>query len=116
MSIGNLAEAFAFMMTESVVIKPFLGVTGSGVRSYGPAKIYPCRMTEDAKPIFTATGEQVVSTSTILVYPRATDGTVLASLSADAALTLSDGTSPRILRAGSILDFDGALIYWRIFT
>jgi hypothetical protein len=57
-----------------------------------------------------------VSTSTIAVLPRAVDGVVLTSLSADAFITLPDGSSPRILRAGSVNGLDGAIIYWRILT
>jgi len=116
MSISNLAEALSFDMAKIVTIKPYLGTTGSGQRTYGPAKTYPCRIREDAKPIFTATGQQVVSTSTIEVFPRATDGTILTALSVDAVITLPTGESPRLLRAGSVDDFDGNPIFWRLLT
>lgn len=116
MSVGNLAQVFAFAMTQTVKIKPSLGPTGNGGRLYGTERIYPCRVQEDAKPIFTATGQQVVSTTTIEVYPRATDGTVLMSIDANAVVTLADGTSPRILKAGSVHDLDGGIIYWRVLT
>lgn len=115
-SISNLAEAFAFMFTETVKIKPYLGPTGAGGRLYGPEKVYHCRIQEDAKPIFTATGQQVVSTSTLFVHPRAVDGTLLAALSVDSSITLPDLTSPRLLRAGMVNDFDGSPIYWRLLT
>jgi hypothetical protein len=116
MSVGSLADAFAFAMTKSVTIAPYLGVSGNGARQYGPAKTYPCRISETQTPIFTATGQQVVSTTTIAVYPRATDGTVLAAVNADARLTLPDATAPRILRAGSVDDLDGGVIYWVLHT
>ncbi|MCA1666909.1 MAG: hypothetical protein LC793_05800, partial [Thermomicrobia bacterium] len=83
MSISNLAEIAALGMTQIITIKPFLGTTGSGTRTYGPAKTYLCRVREDQKPIFTATGQQVVSTAVVEVYPRATDGTELTVVNAD---------------------------------
>lgn len=116
MSISNLAEIAALGMAQTLVIKPFLGSTSSGGRSYGPAKNYPCRVKEDQKPIFTAAGQQVVSTATIEVFPRATDGTELVAVNADSAIILPDGTAPRILHAGSVIDFEGATIKWRILT
>jgi hypothetical protein len=116
MSISNLADIAALGMAQQVRIKPYLGVSGNGQRSYDTERTYPCRIQEDAKPIFTATGQQVVSTSTIAVYPRSVDGVVLTSLSADSMITLPDGTSPRVLKAGSVNALDGGIIEWRILT
>lgn len=116
MSISNLAEIAALGMTQIITIKPYLGTSGSGGRSYGPAKTYLCRVKEDQRPIFTATGQQVVSTSTVEVFPRATDGTELTAVNADSGITLPDGTAPRLLRAGSDIDFEGATIRWRLMT
>jgi len=47
---------------------------------------------------------------------RATDGTILTALSVDALITLPTGESPRLLRAGSVDDFEGATIRWRLMT
>ncbi len=116
MSISNLAEIAALGMTQIITIKPYLGTTGGGIRSYGPAKTYLCRVKEDQKPIFTTTGQQVVSTSTVEVFPRATDGTELTVVNVDSQIVLPDGTSPRLLRTGSVDDFDGNPIFWRILT
>jgi hypothetical protein len=116
MSVSNLADIAALGMAQQVRIKPYLGVTGNGQRSYGTERTYPCRIAEMQVPLFTATGQQVVSTAAIAVYPRATDGTVLASISADAFITLPDGTSPRVLRVGSVNGLDGGIIEWRILT
>jgi hypothetical protein len=114
--ISPLADIAALGMTQQVKIKPYLGTTGSGGRLYDTERTYPCRTQEDNTPIFTATGQQVVSKATIEVYPRATDGTVLVAINVDSFITLPDGTSPRILHAGAVYDLAGGTIKWRVLT
>jgi len=116
MSYSPMIDDFFPELSQLVTVAPYLGMSGANVRTYGPAKTYHCRIQEDAKAIYTVTGQQVVSTGTIFVHPRATDTTVLTALTADAKVTLPDGTSPRLLRVGAEPDGNGLTVYWRLMT
>jgi hypothetical protein len=115
MSYSPFADDFLAMMPRLVTLAPFLGTTGSGGRSYGPAKQYHAYVTADSKAIFSPTGQTVFSTSRILMHPKATDGTVLAALNPDSLLTLDDGTKPRIIQAGALYD-EAGVVSWDIRT
>jgi hypothetical protein len=110
-SYSPFADDFLDMLTQTVTLAPFAGVTGKGQRSYGTARQYHCRVSADEKAIFTATGQTVFSAGKIMLHPKAVDGTVLTTITPDAKLTLPDGTSPRIVSIGSTSDETGVVYF-----
>lgn len=115
MSYSAWADNFLSMMPMLITLAPRTGTTGSGTPSYGPAKSYHAYVTADSKAVYSATGTVVFSTSVIIAHPKATDSTILVSITPDAKLTLPDGTTPRILTIGSISDESG-VVCWEIRT
>jgi hypothetical protein len=116
MSYSPFADDFLDMLAQTITLSAYLGVTGNGTRSYGPAKIYHAQITSDSKAIYSATGQVVFSTSVIIFHPKATDSTVLTAITPDAKIVLPDGTSPRILQIGSAADETGGTVYFEIRT
>ncbi len=115
MSYSPFADRFLDLLTQTVTLASFAGITGNGQRSYGTARQYRCRIEQNEKAIYGASGQVVFSTGRIILHPKALDGTVLTSITPDALLTLPDGTKPRILAAGSTSDEVGT-VYFELRT
>jgi hypothetical protein len=117
MSYSAWADNFLDVLSQTVTLAPYTGITGNGQKSYGTPHVYHAYVTADSKAVFTATGQTVFSTSMILFHPRAVDGAVLTAITSDALLTLPDGvTKPRLLTIGPYYDESGLVVCWEART
>jgi hypothetical protein len=96
------------LMTETITVEPFAGETGRGVRSYGSASTYQCRIVGKRRMVRDAQGEEIVSTRTI--YLGSAPGVTVRD-----RLTLPNGDQPMILSVASTPDEDGTY-YETIYT
>lgn len=110
MSVSSYAGPLRALMGQECTVAPFLGVTGNGARSYGPARTYRCYEAPTNDLIVSTTGQQVVASARTHIYPVALDGTVLLTLGVDDRLTLPDGRTPRLLKAETQYDQFGRIV------
>jgi hypothetical protein len=110
MSVSSYARPMRGLMGAQCTIKPYLGLTGNGTRSYGTQRTYQCYVDPTNQLVVNAQGQQVVASVRTHIYPVALDGTVLAAIGVDDVLTLPDGRTPRLLTAETQYDQRGRII------
>lgn len=103
-----LDPALREMLTETLLIAPFLERDEFGVASYGPAVATPCRIQRRILTAFTATGRQLIPETKIFV-----DGNAVITTASQ--LTMPDGTSPPIQGLQVSKDEHGVLDHYTIF-
>ncbi len=114
MSYSPMADDLLDLMPHHITLEAFGGKDDHGdPLPYGPVRTYHAYVSEDAAALYTATGEVVMASTSVLFHPQATDGTVLTHAGDNDRLTLSDGSQPRILRVGPLTDEIG-IVSWQI--
>lgn len=114
MSYSAMADDFLPELNHIVTLTPTT-VTGNNTRIPGTPHQYHARIEQDAKAVYTATGQVVFSTGRVLLHPKSLDGTVLTAVNPDMMLTLPDGTKSRILTIGAMEDEVG-IVYYEVRT
>lgn len=118
MSYSPFADESLDLMTQTVTLAPFTGRNSYGDMTWGAAKTYHCRISDASAAVYTASGEEIHPHATILIHPKATDGTVLTTLGVEpdnAKITLPTGETPRILSVGANFD-EAGIVYWKVMT
>lgn len=100
-------DSFNELLTQTVIITPWSSVNEYGDVTYGSATTYPARVVNKLEKVVDFAGRESLSNSVVWVGPETT-GDTLPDVTADAKITLPDGSTPGILRVEEYPDETGS--------
>ena len=107
------------LTNQTVTIAPWVSKDQYGDNTYGTAVTYKCREEATLRKILNRYGEEVINTSIVFLPPTYIDASgnrQTTTVGYYDKITLTNGSTPVILRIDKVPDLDGSTSYIEVDT